>query len=382
MRSILTFISFFLLGLSFTIGLFLFFSPQGSGMFSGLGEALGIIVFAIGNLVSFLLNLVCWFRFREPRWIGYSAIVQLIPAIWCMLWLLGIGIDTWNEHRASDQRGAIYDAIVEDDPTAFAIAQAACSERCNGQYSADEQLVTAVEQGARQVAAFLVARGVKVKSGFAEAEGDVWSCEGSYEPGLNTLSIAVAKDDKSLVGLLLPVSDAVAQREAIWTAARFDRLDLVKKLASAGVPLSIRGKILDSNETLLVAAAEGAAIRVGRWLIEGQHFPVNAIENGPDPYPGRAPVEALMEFMSQTASAKVAEFMRMLVTHGADIDPDDSLLREAIRVGRKDEAELLLANGSSREGLDTEESRQLDVLLEGPDKLIYAETQREGCVAR
>jgi ankyrin repeat protein len=204
-------------------------------------------------------------------------------------------------------------------------------------------------------------------------------------PSANALELAVALNDPGMLALLLPVSDESARRSALWRAAELNQLKLVQFLVQAGVPLSIRGDILDQNNTLLVAAASGGALDVGRWLIDSRHFPVNALVDGPDPYEGEAPLHALFRFMMDVhKSPRTPLFLRMLVEHGVDInasfDSAGTLLQEAVRIGDKDIARQLLDAGARKSLLDPARQAALAALLAKPDERDYSPQPREGCV--
>jgi len=201
---------------------------------------------------------------------------------------------------------------------------------------------------------------------------------------MDALSVAIVQGNTAMVHLLLPVSDEGSRRQALWTAAKADRLEFVQFLVASGVPLSIRGEILNSNDTLLVAAAEGAAIRVGQWLIESQHAPVNAMLS-PDPYPGTPPLSALLQFTQSTDSTqRAASFLKMLVKHGADLDvnrsSDGTWLASAVLTKDKKMAQLLLQAGASSDALDASQRKALSDLLTKDDEEPLSPYQREGCV--
>lgn len=52
-----------------------------SSFFSNLGYALAIAALAAGNLLSFLLNLLCWALHFRPRWLRIALMLQVIPAL-------------------------------------------------------------------------------------------------------------------------------------------------------------------------------------------------------------------------------------------------------------------------------------------------------------
>src|SRR3546814_20942098 len=118
---------------------------------------------------------------------------------------------------------------------------------------------------------------------------------------------------------------ASARRWVSGTVPRRGILGVVIDACTAGVRLSIRADILYANNTLLVAAASGAATEVGKWLIQTQHMPVDAIYSGPVPYPGTSPISALMAFKGSVGhSPRIKPFLKMLVDNGANPDRKDS----------------------------------------------------------
>ncbi|NHB94385.1 ankyrin repeat domain-containing protein [Photorhabdus cinerea] len=126
---------------------------------------------------------------------------------------------------------------------------------------------------------------------------------------------------------------------------------------------------MDENETLLVAAASGAATNVGRWLIETQGFPVEHIKNN-DPYYshyGRSPLQALMRFMGETGSPRTKSFSMLLKKHGINLDALDqnkkTPLQEAISDQRNDIARLLIEAGANTALLNKDEQQALKILL-------------------
>jgi hypothetical protein len=360
-------------------------SESHGGMFPGLAMALGWLVLAAGNLLVLALNLLYWRLYGAPRWLRAIVAVQALPAA-ATLALAGMQLfGDWQDGRAGDQRHAIYQAIRADDARRLLAAQHDCGERCAALYLPDAQLLDAADAGAQAVASTLVGQHASVSSRLGREAMDLRTCEGSYLPGLNALSVAVARHDLAMVDILFPVSDEGARQEAMWLAAQLDHLDLVQQLAAKGVPLSVRGPVLAQNDTLLVAAARGAALTVGKWLIETRHMPVDAIVNGPDPYPGTAPVRALMGYASEVpGSPRIEPFLAMLVQHGAYLDARDAHgstpLEEAVRSHQRRAAKLLLDAGAQASLLSADEQAALRELLAHPAEPPRAPPDGPGCV--
>jgi len=360
-------------------------SESHGGMFPGLAAALGWLVLAAGNLLVLLLNLLYWRLYGAPRWLRAVMAVQALPAA-ATLVLAGMQLfDDWQDGRASDQRQAIYQAIRADDTQRLLAAQHDCGKGCAALYLADAQLLDAADAGAQAVASTLVSQHASVSSRLGREAMDLRTCEGGYLPGLNALSVAVARHDLAMVDILFPVSDEGARREAMWLAAQLDHLDLVQDLAAKGVPLSLRGPVLAQNDTLLVAAARGAALTVGKWLIETRHMPVDAIVNGPDPYRGTAPVQALMSYASEVPdSPRIAPFLAMLVEHGAYIDARNSRgetpLEDAVKSHEQRSARLLLDAGAQAGLLSAQEKTALHELLAQPEEPRQPAPASASCV--
>lgn len=355
------------------------------GMFPGLAMALGWLVLAAGNLLVLVLNLLYWRLYGAPRWLRAVVAAQALPAV-ATLVLAGVQLfGGWQDGRASDQRQAIYQAIRADDAQRLLAAQHDCDERCAALYLADAQLLDAADVGAQTVASTLVGQHASVSSHMGREAMDLRTCEGSLLPGLNALSVAVARHDLAMVDILFPVSDKGARQEAMWLAAQLDHLDLVQDLAAKGVSLSVRGPVLAQNDTLLVAAARGAALTVGKWLIETRHMPVDAIVDGPDPYPGTAPVQALMSYASEVPdSPRIAPFLAMLAEHGAYIDARNSRgetpLEGAVKSHEQRSAKLLLDAGAQAGLLSAREKTALHELLAQPEEPRQPAPDSTGCV--
>ena len=328
---------------------------------AGLGYALAGLLALVGNAVSLVLHAVYWRRFGAPGWVRVLVGLQGGVALATLLWLAYLAQDDHRQAQQQARNDAVRQAIRHDDVRALARAWADCRGSCGQGW-----LIDAADARAPRAAAFLIAQGETVASQPGAHTRDARTCEGLYLPSLPALGLAVAHDDAEMVRLLFPVSDAGARRRALWSAAQLDRLARLQQLLALGAPLDIRGEILDENNTLLVAAAEGASLGVGRWLIEHQGMPVHATP-GPDPYPGTPPLHALARFMFDvTDSPRIQPFMEMLVAHGARIDEPrhdgTTLLQEALRIKDKRAVAALLAAGASPAVLTAPQREQLRTL--------------------
>jgi len=383
LQPLLTVLSGLALGAGLLAGIAGLATNSAGGMFPNLALTLGLMGLGLGNALSFLCNLLAWRLGANSRRLRILLAVQALPAIVFAAFAGKAAWDNWQDHRGGRQRGAVWNAVRADDTGALAKALQACGAACREGTIPESLLMDATEAGAHRVAGYLIAQGATVGAGLTAPSRSLRTCEGRYLPSLSTLSVAIARRDDALAALLLSVSDTAARREAMWTAATLDRLDAVQALAAHGVPLSLRGQILDQNDTLLVAAAGGAAATVGQWLVDTQGLPVNAIENGPDPYSGTAPIAALFDFMRDTQSPRAAAFLRLLRAHGADLDAPQrdgaTVLQEAVRLGRKPVAAMLVDAGADPARLPPAERARLAELLAGPDEPPYAE-RTEGCV--
>lgn len=146
---------------------------------------------------------------------------------------------------------------------------------------------------------------------------------------------------------------------------------------------AIRDEVLNgNNNALLVAAARGAALTVGKWAIETQHMSVDA--NKADPA-GVAPITALMQFhVDAPQSPRTATFLAMLAAHGADIDAFDSThktsLQNALEMNDKRAAQMLLGVGANVDLLSPDEKLALKKLLAQPDDSPYEAEREPDCV--
>jgi hypothetical protein len=361
---------------------------NGGGFLPHLGRSIALAILAGGVAISWCLNLLYLWHARGPRWLMLVTAVQTLPVLLVAWQFGGFLLNQGKDSRARDQIAAIRTAIGVDDVAAFDRAVNACGDRClqfiDGH---DGMLFLAADTGAITVATRIVStRLPDHRYTYGHAENSVRTCDGDPVYMHSALAAAVARNNSAMLDLVLPASDSAARREAIWLAARLDRFAMLQRLAAAGVPITVRGQILDENSTLLIAAAEGAAVRMGRWLIEVHHMPVNAILTGPDPYKGSSPVRIVMSGgRDGDAPARIASFLQLLVSHGADIDArwdDDepSALTEMIRRRDRQGAELLLTAGASKAKLSAERRVQLDSLLLEPAPEHATFVHEPGCV--
>lgn len=365
--------------LIFGVGLML--STGGGGFFPDLGKVLGLLLMAAGNLLSWLLNLVCWFWARQ-RWLGIVLAVQSLPAIIFAGWLAILVMNEFQEERASTQRAAIYHAIETDDLPALQQAQQRCGKRCGESVSLPRKLVHASVHGAHGAARRLLEQGAtpyRTGSGapaYYDAHTDLYTCEGSYLVSLNAVEIAVARQDMALLEILWPASDTLARSKALWRAAQLDRLEMVRWMTEADVPL-VRKSYRGTTESLLRAAASGAAAQVGAWLLETRPAAI-------PPKELQASMMELVSFMENTHTPRSIEFGRLLLRHGADIDSagrnDETPLERAIRYRSRSMAAQLLELGAQPAMLSDDGATALNALMLEPDRPTYGRDRR-GCVA-
>ncbi|SDV51133.1 hypothetical protein SAMN05216551_11554 [Chitinasiproducens palmae] len=375
MQSICLPASAVILAVSLIVGGLLAASPGNGGFFPGLGAALGMQALGAGNCLSFFLNAVCWGSGFRPRWLRLLLLIQAVPALFYAGWAVSALWTGGLEQSAYAQRRAIEDAIGKDDLPALLRAREACSKRCQALSNQHDDLLVATWASSHHVATYLVGRGARVSVGnWYPSQTDLRTCEGSYIPNPMPLSVAVAKRDMDMMRLLLPVSDAYARSEALQLAARLDRLDLVTFLSSNGIPLQ-RGGPGQRGDHLLVAAASGAAMHVGKWLLTAQPVAIEHAEM-------QKATEALYAFMDNVQVARSLDFARMLKANGADFNAafrgEPSFLDEAIRTKRKDIAQVLLAVGVDSSRLSPARVAALSELLHEPDKPFY-NARTEGC---
>lgn len=354
-------------------------SNDSGGFLPNFGLLLASWAIGVGNILVFFLNLLRWRLHGAPLWLRCVVGMQALPALAC-LGMLGRGAyGAWRDSQANAQVTEILEAISADDLLRMARAKAACKLRCSARLSLNEQLSRAAQKGSYRVAVQLIGQSAHVSSDLGEPERDQHTCDGLYLPGLDALSIAVARNDLRMVRLLWPVSDAGSRRLALWTAAQTDRLAMLQWLVQAGVPLNIRGKILDENSTLLVAAASGGAAHVGQWLIESKDMSANALVNGP------SPVWAIYGFVSEVeVTSEAGILLRLLVAHGAAIDAPNYRgewpLEEAVRLQNKAVAKLFLDAGANPTLLNSTQRTAMEALLAQADEAPYERQRSEDCI--
>ncbi|MFT3718406.1 hypothetical protein [Pseudorhodoferax sp.] len=361
-------------------------ASDSSGWFDGLGYAVALLVALAGNAVSLLLHAGYWYFYGAATWFKGLVVCQALVVLGTVVWLAPAAWESHVEARRWERQAAVHAAIARDDVDALRTAWADCGDHCGS-----DGLLKAADARARRAAAFLVAQGLTAAAGHGAPQLSMHTCEGRYLPLLSALEVAVARDDAAMLQLLFPVSDETARRKALWTAAELDRLERLQELLARGVPIGIRGRMLDTdNDTLLVAAASGAALRVGRWLIDVHGMPVQpartpSIVEIASPSPGTPPVLALSRYMLDVRDpARAGPFLQMLVAHGARVDipmwPDTRTpLQHAVHLENKAMAGILLANGAREELLSPSERERLGALLAAPDRPAHDEA-REGCV--
>jgi hypothetical protein len=358
------------------IGLGAYLLDPGTGMFRRVGVAL-IVGFALPalNLASFAANLLLA---RRARWtLGRLNLILIAQGlgVGATAWLWGgLWLETQREQRANERWRQASAAAEADDPARLEAALADCGARCAGEL--DRFLLVATARGAHRSIAFLLARGADPTPPFGAraASLNLATCEGLRLSSLSSLSVAVASADRTALSLLLPRSDAKGRRGAAWLAARLDRLELLQRLLEAGVPLAIRGEILDENLTLLNAAASGAALRVAAWLLDEKGFDAGGDPSGADSAPGETPLVSLVRFAAEVPdSPRLAPFLALLLSRGADIEKISprtraSPLRTAIALRALAAAEALVAAGASPLSLTDEDRASLEALRRDPPR--------------
>lgn len=66
---------------SLAFGMQIWLTPTQGAMFVGLGTGIGWVVFALGNLMSWMLNLLCWLTAGRPRKFGWLVAIQAMAAV-------------------------------------------------------------------------------------------------------------------------------------------------------------------------------------------------------------------------------------------------------------------------------------------------------------
>lgn len=357
------------------------FFGMGRGDFGGDWGLLfaGAVLF-IGNLFSCALNAAYLRRVAAPLWLKGVVALQAVPVL-AGAAMAGNGIaDMRAESRSRAQGQVVMNAVAADDTAAFESAWAECDEDCRRyQGGPPNVLYRAADASAHGVVRLLVAPPYSVRVAPLQWKHTERTCDGDELLVADALNAAVMRKDKGAVGLILPAADDLSRRSALWLAARLDRLEMIQELVRAGVPLGVRGEVLDQNESLLVAAADGAALRVGRWLIEEQSMPVDAIRNGPDSLSGSWPLrQALGRGRANAVSVeRTAAFVKLLAAHGADVDAawdsdTPTALDEMVRIGNRELAVLLLEVGARKARLAPARQAELARLLASSPRTVSA----------
>ncbi|WP_157648878.1 ankyrin repeat domain-containing protein [Burkholderia ubonensis] len=340
-----------------------------------VGRNLAIFILAFGNVIVLVLNGAYWWRYGAPPWFRFVAVIQGLLLLLSAIPIVKQVSDRLIQSNINAKIERVDKAIQTDDIGLFRKAREACGKTCVGGDSLDWELHAAAKYNALRVAAELVRMSAKVDDKVKDT--DLITCEGLVLQEDSALTLAIVNDNPAMVEVLLPASDASNRRQALWTAARLDRLDIVQLLVQAGVPLNMDmyGNIRDGDNSVLVAAAQGAAVHVGRWLIETRHMSASAeaimFADYPDPW---IPVLALYYFVHEVgAPSRTRQFLDMLVKHGADRQAvkfeSDEMLKDAIDRELKNEASFFLEAGAKLAPEDTRRRKQLDKLRAGPGKM-------------
>jgi hypothetical protein len=70
------------------VGGLLILAPSGGGFFPDLGMVVGIIVLAVGNLISCICNGICWWAGGRRRWLATALLLQSLFEILIMGWIV------------------------------------------------------------------------------------------------------------------------------------------------------------------------------------------------------------------------------------------------------------------------------------------------------
>ncbi len=375
------------------LGGVLILQNDGGGVFANLGLALGLMAIAAGNLLSWLVNLLCW-RLTRRRWLARVLAVQTMPAVALLAGLAVFGTQQVLEARASGQRAAVIDAIKADDRVALQESMTRCGKRCREILSDQRIVMLASLHGAHKVAGMLLVQGVELTAhggdapAFYNTRTDLHSCEGTYLSSLGALEVAVAREDQEMLALLWPASDQRTRMDALWTAARLDRLQMVKFMVDAAMAVApalplVRKNFQGDRESLLRAAASGAAVEVASWLLEQR--PPNLLP--PDMLPAeiQRAMTDLLGFMVESDARRTLAFARLLMRHGADIRTaqldGEPALERALHYRSRTLAGHLLELGVDPESLSKADGDALEGLLQQPARSRTYYQNREGCVA-
>lgn len=368
--------------------------PSGSsGFLSNLGQWLAIIVLAWANLLCLLLNSIYLYLSRPQtteikRSAGRTLVIlvvvlQLPVAAYTVYEYVDEKVQDYRYQQAYQQRQLIVKAIQRDSLDTFLVATQACNDICKKDFSAQSALVSAAQFRAYKVAGHLLKHGERAQAGLNVARVSLKACDAIHLSPMHALAVAVANNDVTMLTLLLPSSSAQARRQALWTAAQLDRLTLLQLMQQFGLSLEVHGDILDNNESLLVAAAEGAAVNTGRWLITERAMSIHALK-GPDSYAGRSSFAALMGFALRNDVPRNADFLTLLIEQGQLVDElrrdGKSWLQEAIQRRNKSVAQLLLQFGADQSRLSSAELKELEELL-GRKDAVFSFSSTAECIA-
>jgi hypothetical protein len=356
--------------LMLAVGMWGLFANQGAGgFFPGMGKALAVAVILALNLILLILTAFYWIRYGAPVWLKAFICVQAVAAAWTV-WVVGIyAFQQMRQDSVDALHAKIVEAIRTDDVARW---QKLSHGKEPDQYSLDEYLLAAAESSAHQSIAALIAIGARPSTSLSAVRQTAYTCRGDFLINLGALDMAVARQDYRAIDLMIEVADEGIVQSAVWLAARLDRLAVVKHFVARGVDIrAIRGEILQENESLVVAAASGAAVTTTGWLLKEYALPVNAMPNGPDSYRGQAPLHALVRFADDVYAPEQTKAMLMLlVKHGASLEALDfagyTPLRRAIERKHRELAEMLLAAGADRNSLNAADQLALIETLRAP----------------
>ncbi len=370
------------------VGVPLLLSPR-TGFLPDLGRQLGTIALGAGNAISLALNAAFLARYKGPRWLIVVTVLQLVPAAYFGI----LASRAMQADAARSERDARVAAVVgaarADDPQRYRKAWDACDSTCRVYTNPAEHLVEAVDAGASRMVALLIADEGPDIVDQRRVSDRYRTCDDELVLPSTPLGVAVARNSQAMVDLLVPHAGPAARRDGLWIAATLDRLAMLQKMAAAGLSLDVGGQILENdNDTLLVAAAQGASVRVGRWLIEEHRLPVERLAARDGHYRGTSPMDALMMYAGvRHDPQRVKAFFDMLRRHGADIDrprfDGTTHLEEAIRIDDRAAAVWFVEAGASRARLNADGQAKLEALLAQPPRQRDARlSTRDDCIRR
>ncbi len=345
---------------------------SGAGKYGGMLILAALVLGALFNLPSLIANILYARRRRwAVTWLNLVLLLQGVAAAASLWFVGGAAFESSQEADVQRRIGQVYAAIKANDSAAIEQALTACATGCAGLL--DTFLLNATVEGADRSMAYLLSRGANPTPGAgSNAVASLQTCEGMRLNSLDSLAVSVARGDEAAIGLLLAASDGKGRQKAAWVAAQRDRLDLLQRLLEAGVPLAMRGTGLDENATLLNAAASGAALHVGAWLLKEKGFDANG---GPQES-GRpladTPLLSLVGFAwDARESPRLPAFLDMLVAHGAQLDKVSPMsgqtpLQKATWARSPVAADALIAAGASAASLTAEDRDRLLKLRRNP----------------